>query len=137
MKITELAQGIGKQLAELFPDRLMFVDRIPAEADGQFFLNVVEVRDDVGISSRRTRSATLDLLYFSRADDRIAYFEWAEKLCEGFRTVKAGEQLLHTRARRTHAEEMVYHFIFEIGAEYVEFEETQTMARLEVAIEKA
>ena len=134
MKITGLVEGIGQQLMSAFPGKLMYVENVRAESDGQFFLEIIELSGSDGISARKNRTALLDILYFSKSNDGLDFAQWADTMQGSFCTVTAGGQLLHTRTRRAHAEDMVYHFEIEVTAEYIEYDPAETMLGLGVKV---
>ncbi len=132
MKLKELAEGIGKRLGERFPGKLMYVDKIPAEADGNFSLQIIGHRAKSGISARKSRSFNFDVMYFSSADDKYDFLEWSDAMHEALGAFEAGGQLVRAINRAARSEDMVYHFLFEINVEYVEYEPGETMLNLEV-----
>lgn len=138
MKLRELVQGIGTLAAELFPGKLMYVDEIPADAEGNFFLAITEQRGSDGISARRSRFVGFDLMYFSEAGDGFSFLEWADIMQDGMKLIRAGEFTLHTSSRRALNEDMVYHFLFDISAEYIEYTpQGEKMEHLEAGIENS
>lgn len=132
MKLTELVQGIGGRLGELFPERLMYVDKIPAEADGNFLLNIISAGGRRGISSRKSRAVSFDLLYFSRANDKLDFMEWSDTMHELFTDIDAGGQIFHTKDRTARCDDMVFHFLFAVDVSYIEFEQGELMEKLEL-----
>jgi hypothetical protein len=132
MKLKELVQGIGQKLEALFPGKLMFVDKIPSEADGNFFLEIIAQRGADGICAQRSRGVSFDLMYFSGLDDRFSFPEWADILQDGMKLVQAGVFLVRTSERTASCEEMVYHFLFSVDVNYIEYETGETMLNLEV-----
>lgn len=136
MKLKELVQAVARKLAELFPDSPMYVDKITANADGCFLLNIIDESGSGGISCRKNRTVSFDLMYFSRADDRLGFMDWADVLQDNFGEVCVNGQIIHTRSRSARCEEMVYHFLFSVDAVYTEYEPGEAMEGLEAIIER-
>lgn len=135
MKLKELAQVVGIKLSGIFPDKLMYVDKITAESDGCFLLNITNTGGDCGISARKSRSVSFDLLYFSRSDENLEFIEWADIMQDSFKEIDVNGQIIHTRNRSAHCEDMVFHFLFSVEAAYIEYEPGEPMERLEAGIE--
>lgn len=138
MKLKSVVEGIGKRLGECFPDKLISVDNIPANADGNFFLNIIEQSANEGISARRSRAFRFDVVYFSAKDDKYAFLDWVDAMHNALREFAVEGQIVRAKNRNTHAEDMAYHFLFEVSAEYIEidYDAENTMDNLEVGIEE-
>lgn len=137
MKLTDIVRGIGRKLADMFPGCRMYVDKISAGAEGCFLLNIVQQTGNNGISGRRIRSVQFDLLYFQREDERLVFMDWADRLQEAFSEIDCGGQIVYTTDRSARREDMIFHFLFNVGTVFSEYsdEGIPAMEELEVNVE--
>lgn len=135
MKLKELAQAVGLKLGELFPGKMMYVNKIPDDSVGCFQLNILEAGGVRGISARKRCYASLELLYFGSADEEMEFMDWADVMQDNFTDISASGQVIHTRSRSVRCEDMIFHFLFSVDAAYIEYEPGEPMEELEVGIE--
>lgn len=120
MTLNNLIKAVAARLTELWPDRKVLVDRIPRDADGNFFVGIIESEQEKHLDRRRKRSVQLEVLYFLRSDDSMDFNDWAESMYDSFEVLTVKETEDRTRevhltgqtARRDDGER-VYQFMFD------------------------
>lgn len=131
MKISDIARDIGQRLKAAFPDSLMYIDDIPAGAEGNFLLVITEISGGEGIIPRRKRSVSFDVVYFSKKRDTTGFADWAELMEDTLRTLSSGGQEFHTAGRSAVQTDMQYHYMFTVSSEYLEYTPGEPMETLE------
>ncbi len=132
MKISDIVRDIGRRLKAEFPGSVMYVEDIPAGAEGNFLLVISEISDDNGISPRKKRSVSFDTVYFSKPRDTLGFADWAEKTENALRTLSGEGQLFHTSQRHSVRTEMQYHYMFTVSSDFLEYTPGEPMEKLEV-----
>ena len=66
MTLNNFTEAIAAKLSALWSDRKVYVGEIPKDADGQFFVGIIESEQEKHLDRRRKRS--------------IAYTPWASDL---------------------------------------------------------
>lgn len=131
MKISDIARDIGRKLNAAFPGSVMYVDDIPAGAEGNFLLVITEISDGDGITPRRKRSVSFDVVYFSKPRDALVFADWTE-LMEGTLHTLSGEgQLFHAKERNAVRTDMQYHYMFTVSSDFLEYTPGDPMETLE------
>ncbi len=132
MKVSELCRDIGRRLKEAFPESVMYIEDIPHGAEGNFLLVISEIADDKGITPRKKRSASFDVVYFSKPRDTTGFADWAERMENTLTVLSAGNQLFHAANRNAVRTEMQYHYIFTVSADYIDYTtDTPDMGEME------
>lgn len=131
MKISDIARDIGRRLKAAFPESVMYVDDIPAGAEGNFLLVIAEIADGGGITPRRKRSVSFDVVYFSKPRDALAFADWAELMEGALRTLSGEGQLFHTKERNAVRTDMQYHYMFTVSSDFLEYTPGDPMETLE------
>lgn len=121
MKIPEICRDIGRRLKNTFPDSVMYAEDISHGAEGNFLLVISEITGGVGITPRKKRSVSFDIVYFSKPRDTLGFAEWSERMENTLPVLEGGGQLFHTLNRRAIRTDMQYHFMFEINAEFIDY----------------
>lgn len=120
MTLNHFLEAASATLTAIWPGRRVYTDRIPAGADGSFFIGIIESSQEAHLDRRRKRSIQFEILYFLRSDDSMAFHDWAEAMYDRFEQLQVAEADGHTRtvrltnrrARRDSAER-VYQFLFD------------------------
>lgn len=131
MKISDIARDIGRRLKAAFPESVMYVDDIPAGAEGNFLLVIAEIADGGGITPRRKRSVSFDVVYFSKPRDALAFADWTELMEGALRTLSGEGQLFHTKERNAVRTDMQYHYMFTVSSDFLEYTPGDPMETLE------
>ena len=131
MKISDIARDIGRRLKAAFPGSVMYVDDIPAGAEGNFLLVIAEIADGGGITPRRKRSVSFDVVYFSKPRDALAFADWAELMEGALRTLSGEGQQFHTKERNAVRTDMQYHYMFTVSSDFLEYTPGDPMETLE------
>lgn len=84
MTVNKFMEAVASKLTEIWPSRKVFVDEIPKDADGNFFVGSIETSQEKRLDRRRTRSYQFEVLYFLRTDDNMAFNDWAESMYDNF-----------------------------------------------------
>lgn len=131
MKISDIARDIGRKLNAAFPGSVMYVDDIPAGAEGNFLLVITEISGDDGIVPRRKRSVSFDVVYFSKPRDALAFADWTALMEDTLHTLSGEGQLFHTKERSAVRTDMQYHYMFTVSSDFLEFTPGDPMETLE------
>ena len=135
MKISDIARDIGRRLKTAFPGSVMFVEDIPAMAEGNFLLVISEISGGGGIIPRRKRSASFDVVYFSKPRDALVFADWAELMENTLGTLSGEGQIFHTAERNAVRTEMQYHYMFTVSSDFLEYTPGEPLETLEEAYE--
>ncbi len=131
MKISDIARDIGRKLNAAFPGSVMYVDDIPAGAEGNFLLAITEISGDDGITPRRKRSVSFDVVYFSKPRDALVFADWTELMEDTLHTLSGEGQLFHTKERNAVRTDMQYHYMFTVSSDFLEYTPGDPMETLE------
>ncbi|CCY19811.1 putative uncharacterized protein [Eubacterium sp. CAG:786] len=131
MKISDIARDIGRKLNAAFPGSVMYVDDIPAGAEGNFLLVITEISGGDGITPRRKRSVSFDVVYFSKPRDALAFADWAELMENTLRMLSGEGQIFHTAERNAVRTDMQYHYMFTVSSDFLEYTPGDPMETLE------
>ena len=131
LKLSKLVQSIRDRLERLYSENAPHSGE-SSEPGAQYSLKISEVRFERGISCRKSCKACFDVQYSGGADGGIAFADWSEIMSRGFADISVDGQLLHTSKKSSREEEGVFHFTFEVKADYIEYEPHETMLSLEV-----
>lgn len=63
MTLNDFLEAIAKKLIARWPVRHVFVNRIPAEADGNFYVRVIETTQEQKLDRRRVRTTRFEVCY--------------------------------------------------------------------------
>lgn len=121
MKVSELCRDIGRRLKEAFPESVMYIEDIPHGAEGNFLLVISEIADDRGITPRKKRSASFDVVYFSKPRDTTGFADWAERMENALCILSTDGQLFHMESRSAVRTDMQYHYMFTVSADYIDY----------------
>ena len=99
MTLNELTRAAAARLRALWPDRPVYVDDIPREADGCLYIGLIDSEQGQELDRRFKRSVSFQILYFRADQDALAYQDWAEALYDGFRTLEAGGRTVRLKNR--------------------------------------
>lgn len=147
MTLNHFLESAAAKLTQLWPERKVFVDRIPQEADGNFFVGIIESGQQAHLDRRRQRTVQMEVLYFLQSDDTMDFQEWAETMYDSFEKLEVQEtsgsgteekirtvRLTNCKARRDE-EERVYQFLFDAGFHFVlAAEELPTMETVDMGV---
>lgn len=132
MTLNELTRAAAARLRALWPDRPVYVDDIPREADGCLYIGLIDSEQGQELDRRCKRSVSFQILYFRADQDALAYQDWAEALYDGFRTLEAGGRTvrLKNRSARENGEQRCYLFTFDADILFWEAVSGETMQTL-------
>jgi len=104
--LNNFLESIAMKLVGLWPDRHVFVNEIPKEADGNFFVRVIDTSQEKKLDRRRRRTVQFEVLYFLASKDNMKFNEWAETMFDEFESLSVHEKTevvdgVETDVRRT------------------------------------
>lgn len=124
MTISEISRNIGARLHEAFPNSLMYVNDIPKDAEGCFLLVISEIRLDKGITPRKLKSVSFDVVYFHGERDTLLFSDWADTMEKTLDTLSDNTgQLFRTRDKSAVQSDLQYHYMFTVDGNYIELPE--------------
>lgn len=91
MTLNNFIEAIAGKLTAVWPDRKVYVDEIPKDADGQFFVGIIESDQEKHLDRRRKRSIQFEVLYFLKSKENMAFNAWAEEMYDQFETLTVKE----------------------------------------------
>lgn len=120
MTLNNFLRAIAVKLTSLWPDRLVDTEKIPRGADGNFFVGIIESRQDAELDRRRRRVIQFEVLYFLRSDENMAFHDWAESMYDHFEELSVEEaggktRLIHLTNQKARRDDgaRVFQFLFD------------------------
>lgn len=92
MTLNNFLESIAVKLVGLWPDRHVFANEIPKNADGNFFVRVVDTSQERKLDRRRRRTVQFEVLYFLASKDNLEFNEWAETMFDEFESLSVHEK---------------------------------------------
>lgn len=87
MTLNNFLEAVAEKLVGLWPDRHVFVNEIPKDSDGNFFVGIIEATQGKKLDRRRRRHVQIEVLYFLASKDNLDFNEWSvqyRKICLDF-----------------------------------------------------
>lgn len=100
MTMNNLLEAVAAKLTGIWPDRNVYVDEIPQQADGQFFVGMAGSKQERLLDRRRKRTISLEVLYFLTSKDNMGFNHWAETMYNNFETLSVREDSGHVSRLR-------------------------------------
>lgn len=100
MTLVNFLSAIAQKLVGIWPDRLVYTGEIPQDADGQFFVGIIESGQEKKLDRRRKRTIQVEVLYFLKSKDTMAFHDWAEAMYDNFDVLVVQEDETKTREIR-------------------------------------
>lgn len=100
MTLNAFLEAVASKLGEIWPDRKVHVDEIPKDADGRFFVGIIESEQEKKLDRRRKRTVQFEVLYFLKSKDNMSFNTWAEEMYDHFETLTVKEPGEKTRTIR-------------------------------------
>jgi len=119
MESNDFLRAIRQKLKALYPEKEVFTGEIPRQADGNFYLRLLESGQEKGLGRRRKRSLKFELLYYATERDTVAFQQWAERMYEAFErlTVEGAGQVrsiaLKNQKARDNENTAMFQFLFD------------------------
>lgn len=92
MTLNNFLESIAVKLVGLWPDRHVFANEIPKNADGNFFVRVVDTSQERKLDRRRRRTVQFEVLYFLASKDNLEFNVWAETMFDEFESLSVHEK---------------------------------------------
>lgn len=120
MTLNNFVEAIAGKLAGLWPDRKVYVNEIPKDAEGNYFIGIIESDQEKHLDRRRRRSIQFEVLYFLKSKDTADFNEWAEAMYDNFEALvvketdeKVREVRLTNQKARPDKNTRVFQFTFD------------------------
>lgn len=120
MTLNAFLEAVAAKLTEIWSDRKVYVDEIPKGSDGQFFVGIIESGQEKRLDRRRKRSIQIEVLYFLKSKDTMAFMDWAEAMYDHFEDLTVEESAGQTRTihltgqkARPNENARVFQFLFD------------------------
>lgn len=92
MTLNNFLESIAVKLVGLWPDRHVFANEIPKNADGNFFVRVVDTSQERKLDRRRRRTVQFEVMYFLASKDNLEFNVWAETMFDEFESLSVHEK---------------------------------------------
>lgn len=92
MTLNNFLESIAMKLVGLWSDRHVFVNEIPKDSDGNFFVRVVDTSQEKKLDRRRRRTVKFEVLYFMASKDNLEFNAWAETMFDEFESLSVHEK---------------------------------------------
>jgi len=92
MTLNRFLEAVAMKLVGLWPDRHVFVNEIPKDADGSFFVGVIEATQERKLDRRRKRHVQIEVLCFLASKDNLEFNDWAESMIDNFEALSVYEK---------------------------------------------
>lgn len=92
MTLNDFLEAIAKKLIARWPDRHVYVNRIPAQADGNFYVRVIESTQEQKLDRRRVRTTRFEVCYLQADRDNLAFNVWLEAMLDDFEHLSVFER---------------------------------------------
>ena len=100
MTLNKFLEAVAEKLVGLWPDRHVFVNAIPKDSDGNFFVGIIEATQEKKLDRRRRRHVQIEVLYFLASKDNLDFNEWSEKMLDEFESLTVAETESRSRLVR-------------------------------------
>lgn len=92
MTLNGFLEAVAEKLVGLWPDRHVYVNEIPKDSDGNFFVGIIEASQEKKLDNRRKRTIQFEVLYFLKTKDNLVFNAWAETMFDEFETLSVHEK---------------------------------------------
>ena len=92
MTLNDFLEAVAEKLVGLWSDRHVFVNEIPKDSDGNFFVGMIEASQERKLDRRRRRTVQFEVLYFLASKDNLEFNAWAETMFDEFESLSAHEK---------------------------------------------
>ena len=92
MTLNDFLEAVAEKLVGLWSDRHVFVNEIPKDSDGNFFVGMIEASQEKKLDRRRRRTVQFEVLYFLASKDNMKFNEWAETMFDEFESLSVREK---------------------------------------------
>lgn len=130
MTLNNILEAIASKLVGIWTDRHVYVNEIPKDSDGNFFVGIIETGQEKKLDRRRKRHIQFEVLYFLAKKDNMDFNEWVEAMYDHFESLSAYEKtvdgsdvfrsvrLTNITARKD-GDTRVYQFLFDADFYFV------------------
>lgn len=92
MTLNDFLEAVAEKLVGLWSDRHVFVNEIPKDSDGNFFVGMIEASQERKLDRRRRRTVQFEVLYFLASKDNLEFNAWAETMFDEFESLSVYEK---------------------------------------------
>lgn len=130
MTLNNILEAIASKLVGIWTDRHVYVNEIPKDSDGNFFVGIIETGQEKKLDRRRKRHIQFEVLYFLANKDNMDFNEWVEAMYDHFESLSVYEKtvdgsdvfrsirLTNITARKD-GDARVYQFLFDADFYFV------------------
>lgn len=130
MTLNNILEAIASKLVGIWTDRHVYVNEIPKDSDGNFFVGIIETGQEKKLDRRRKRHIQFEVLYFLANKDNMDFNEWVEAMYDHFESLSVYEKtvdgsdvfrsirLTNITARKD-GDTRVYQFLFDADFYFV------------------
>ncbi|MFD0588851.1 DUF6838 family protein [Paenibacillus sp. GCM10027627] len=135
MTVHEIVQSVADQLRALYPERPIYVDELPANANNVYFVQCTKQSHVKGLDRRRHRSYSFEIVYVQTDKNQLNFYNWAEGMYSAFESLSIGDKMINlTNANATRGEDMAFRYVFTINqVEYVAPKANDLMGSLQAS----
>lgn len=126
MTLNNFLEAVALKLVGLWSNRHVYVNEIPKESDGNFFVGIVETGQEKKLDRRRRRHIQIEVLYFLASKDNLDFNEWVEIMLDEFEALTVTETEDTTRlvrltniTARKDEDNRVFQFLFDADFYFV------------------
>lgn len=130
MTLNNILEAIASKMVGIWADRHVYVNEIPKDSDGNFFVGIIETGQEKKLDRRRKRHIQFEVLYFLANKDNMDFNEWVEAMYDHFESLSVYEKtvdgsdiyrsvrLTNITARKD-GDARVYQFLFDADFYFV------------------
>ena len=125
IELNDFIEAIAGKLRTLWPERKVYDDKIPAEANGSFFVGLIDVEQHKRLDRRRLRSMQFEVLYFLCPGDMLTFRAWAESMLDHFEylsvSCEGDVRLIRTQNMQAsvNSDAHAYQVVFDVDLDFV------------------
>lgn len=126
MTLRAFLEAVAGKLTALWPERKVYVDEMPRDADGNFFVRIVDSSEESHLDRRGSRTLSFEVLYFMRQKETLPFLDWAEAMYDAFKILSVEETAektrgiyLYNREARRNDNLAAYQFTFDAAFQFV------------------
>jgi len=115
MTVNKFLDAIGLKLMALWPGKKVYVDEIPQGADGNFFVQVVDVSQKKQLGNRHKRVYEFDVAFILKKHDTLASYSFIDTMLMEFDTIQVDGMSFRTTDMHTDEVDRIVHCLFTVS----------------------
>lgn len=115
MKYGAIFSAIAAAVHRAFPNKPIYINEIPANADGAIFIRMVEAAV-IDLGNRKRYTPMFEISYYLADGDTFAYNEWLDGIFSELQSIAVEEKVLMTFDKRARhdTDSRSYQFTFSL-----------------------